>query len=209
MSEETQKEEGVSVVGAPTLTPQPQTEADLDDIVGEIGEEIEADEAEETDAPTSETPVPAIDISKLTIEQLQELQARLNATPSAAETQKHKTYVKLREYQGKIVVDFSNAFIGLMDDPENNRQVHRHFIKIKLKGEDQERTIPYQTFMQLEQIDCEVIKEYSSEDPIKAGTTYDEHGQLVQMTVVRKEYEYKIVTPSGEEMMINGKIANG
>lgn len=206
MNNEKENTGGVSVVGDPKLR---AGAADLDDIADEVAKEIEEDEAEETDTPRAETPVPAIDISKLTLEQLQELQARLNATPSAAETQKHKMYIKLRDYNGQLIVNFSNAFIGLMDDPENNRQVHRHFIKIQLQGEDEMRTIPYQQFMQLEQVNCEVIKEMASEDPIKTGSTYNEHGELVEMVVVKKEYEYRILTPDGEELVVSGNVANG
>lgn len=203
----TDNNEKVSVVGEPTL--KKEETVDIDAIVDEIGDEIEAEESEETNAPQAETPLPAFDISKLTLEQLQQLQARLSATPSAAETQKHKTYIKLREYMGKVIVDFGNAFIGLMDDPENNRQVHRHFIKVRLDGETEMRTIAYEVFMQLEQINCEVLKTLSSEDPQKVGSTYNEHGELVEMTVVKKNYEFKVLTPDGKELTIDGKVANG
>lgn len=207
MSEETK----VSVVGAPTQQPtQPtaQETADIDSIVDELEDEISEEEAELSDAPKSEQPAPAIDISKLTLEQLQELQARLSATPSRADSRATGKIIKIRMYRDQPVVDIGNAYVGLMDDPENNRKVERHIVPFKVLGNDETIHLPYRQFLQLEQVECEVLDTQSRTIPEKKGVTYNEHDELIEMMVTRVEHFFDIRLPSGKEIKIEGKVAN-
>lgn len=203
MSEETK----VSVVGNPTQ-PTAEEKNDIDSIVDDLANDIEKQETTETDAPKAEQPAPAIDISKLTIEQLQELQARLSATPSRADSRATGKIIKVRMYRGQPVVDIGNAYVGLMDDPENNRKVERHIIPFKVAGSDEQMHLPYRQFLQLEQAECEVLDTQSRTIPEKKGVTYNEHDELVEMMVTKVEHFFDIRLPDGKEIKIEGKVAN-
>lgn len=204
--------EKVSVVGEPKLAPiVKEEEVDLDSIVDDIELDIEEEEHEEGDAPKSETPAAPIDIASLSMAQIQELQARLNAAPSRADEQiKHST-VKLRVYDGKVVTDFANAYLGLVDDPENNRQVQRHIIPVTLQGIEKPVHMKYRDFMNLEQIDCEVIKKEERDASVVRGNTYNEHDELVEMKIIKKTYFFTLKLPPeyGDKISIEGKIVNG
>jgi len=206
-------EEKQSVVGEPKLpvaaTEVAEEEVDIDAIVGDLEDEIEVEEEEETDAPQAATPSPAIDISKLTDEQLQEVAARMSALPTRADQRTKGQKCKLRMYNDKIVVNFKDAYLGLIEDPENNRMLERHLIKILLNGENEYISIPYRTFMHLDQIECDVINRREQVFNDVKGTTYDEHDRLVEMTVTRKEYTFDVKTPDGKELSVEGKVSNG
>lgn len=200
----------VSVVGAPAnATPTPEESDSIDDIVDDLEADITEDEAEESDAPQSKQEAPEIDISKLTIPQLQELAARLNATPSRAETETKKMLVKLRDHNGRIIVDFKNAYIGLVDDPENHRQIERHIIPVRYHGEKEFVNMRYDRFMQLPQVDVEVVRTRTEDASRTVGQTYNEHDELVEMKVTAVKHIFDVVLPSGEEITIEGKVANG
>lgn len=201
-------EEKQSVVGAPTQPTGGDEALDIDKVVEDLGEEMAEEEETEESSFKTEKPIQEIDINSLSLEQLQQLQARLAATPHPSQTEAKKTIVKVRMINGGYVVDFDRAYIALIDDPENNRKVERHVIPVKLHNQDEKVHVPYRQFLQSEQVDCEVTDTRKRDNPVKRGTTYNEHGELVDMMVNRVEHYFTLKTPDGETLEIEGKVAN-
>jgi len=197
-------EEKVSVVGAPNVN----TDAELD-IEESISQELEQRESTPSEGvPQSETPSPAIDITKLTPDQLQILKAQLASTPDRVNSKKKNAIVKLRRIDGKLIKDFKNAFMGLVDDPENQRKVERHIIPVLLEGEENYKNMMYKQFMQSEQVECEVLEMKQKPIPIVEGETYDPYGQLVEMVRTDMQYEFVVKTPDGQQLNVTSKIVN-
>lgn len=195
------EENKVSVVGAPAIN--------LEETINQ--ELSQSEEVKETTAPKSEVVEPAFDISKLSPDQLQQLAAALRAVPERVNDKKNKT-VKVREVTvngaQKLVLDFKRAFIGLVDDPENQRKVERHIIPIKVEGDTEFRNMLYSEFMQSPQVVCEVTKMNKEELPIVEGETYDQYDRLVEMTRTEVVYTLTVKTPDGREIELPGKVAN-
>lgn len=201
MSNENEK---VSVVGAPNVN----TDAALD-IESSITEDLEKREsiADETQ-PQSETPAPAFDIGSLSHEQLQALKAQLAATPDRADTKHQNPTVKMRRINGKLVMDFKNAFLGLVDDEVRQAKVERHIIPVLLEGEQEFKNMLYKDLMRAEQVVFEVLDMKKREVPIVEGETYDPYGQLVERVRTDVTYVFELKTDDGRTIEVPGKIVN-
>lgn len=188
--------EKVSVVGEPNLA---------DEIVSDLQE---SEEIKDESIPQSETPSPAFDISKLSVDQIQQLKSVLSATPDRAASAKGSTNVKIRKINDKYVIDFKQAFLGVVDDEVLQKKVERHIIPTKLEGAEDYVNIDYKRFMQSEQVDCKVLDMRKDEQPIVEGETYDEYDRLVEMIRTEVVVTLVVKTPEGRELTIPGKIAN-
>jgi len=198
-------EEKISVVGQPNV----KTDASLD-IEESITQDLQEREStvDETQ-PQSETPSPAFNINQLTHEQLQALKAQLAATPDRVDQRQKNAIVKLRVIDGKIVKDFKNAYLGLVDDEVKQAKIERHIIPVLLEGEDSYKNMLYKQFMQSPQIECEVVDMRQKSVPIVEGETYDPYGQLVEMVRTDVQYIFDVKTPDGRVIEnIAGKIVN-
>lgn len=149
------------------------------------------------------------DVTKLSREQLQTLQQMLQATPNAAVRKTRKPQVRLRRIDGNFVVDFKNAYLGLIKDSENRREVERHVIPVKFLGSENFSDVLYNKFINSEQVACEVLNSRQETEEIIEGETLSrETGTMVEMVrkVIRNWYTVKL--PDGTELEIEGKIAN-
>ena len=201
MSENNEK---VSVVGAPNV----KTDATVD-IESSITQDLEQREAHQSDdAPQSEEPSPAFDITKLSPEQLQMLKAQLASTPDRLDTKHKNPVIKLRRIDNRLIVDFKNAFLGLVDDPENQRKVERHIIPVLFEGESEFKNMIYKDFMRSEQVECEVLEMSKKDVPIVEGETHDPYGNLVEMVRTDVQYRFTIKTDDGREITVPGKVVN-
>lgn len=189
-------EEKVSVVGEPTLA---------DQITKDLSE---SETKQDTTRPASETPAPAIDLSSLNTEQLQALKAALSATPDRASTADQTKTVQIRRIGDRYVVDFKNAYLTYMLDETEQRKVETHIIPVKLEGDENFTEMRYKTFMKAEQVRCKVVDMFKREVPIIEGETYDEHDRLVEMVRKEVQYTFKLKTPEGRELSVDGKVAN-
>lgn len=195
MSTENEK---ISVVGNPAVNLEESIIEDLSARENNINE----------DAPQAIEPSPAIDLSKLSPEMLQQLKAALAATPDRVDQGNKNKTVQLREIQGKIVVDFKNAFLGLVDDEVNLRKMERHIIPVLLEGEKEFKNVLYKDFMQSPQITAEVIRMSKEEVPIVEGETHDPYGNLVEVVRTDIRYTFDLKLPDGRDITMPGKIVN-
>lgn len=177
-------------------------------IANELSGASNAPKIEETGV-RAETLVP-FDITKLTQDQVQALKAMLAATPDSQRRKKENPRVTLRNIGGKIVVDFKNAFLALIEDVENNRQLYRHKIPVKFRGEDKFENVLYSEFINSERVVCEVVSSKQEVEEIVEGEVVSRQtGQLVEMVVKKVRSFFTIKLPDGDTLEIEGRIANG
>lgn len=149
------------------------------------------------------------DLSKLTLEQLQTLKAMLNNTPDRVARKSVNPTTMLRRMNGKIVVNFRNAYLSLVDDPENSRKVERHKIPVQFQGETGFTEVMYKDFMESERVRCEIVKTYAEPDNHVEGEVFSkERGAFVEMEVTSMHYTFDVKTPEGDLIRIEGKVAN-
>lgn len=156
----------------------------------------------------TETPL-AFDISKLSKDQLQALKSMLAATPDTGKKKQQKPQIKIRTIDGNIVRDFKNAYLALVRDSVNNRDVERHKIPVKFFGSEEYVDILYSNFMQAEFTVFEVVSTRREIEEIVEGETISrETGTPVDLVVKRIKDFFTIKLPSGELVEVPAKIAN-
>ncbi len=149
------------------------------------------------------------DISKLSGDQLQALKQALNATPDSATRKKENPVVLLRVINGSVVKDFKNAYLGLVEDPENHRQVERHLIPVLLDGARDYVSMRYSEFMQSDRVKAEVISTRKEDDSVVEGTVMsNETGRPTEMLVRRTKDYFTVKLPDGRQMEIEARMAN-
>lgn len=191
-------ENKISVVGAPAIDLEASISADL----------ASRDTPEETEVLQSEEVKPAFDIASLSHDQLQALKAAIAATPDRVDQKHVNNTIKVRMIDGKLVVDFKNAFLGMIMDETLQRKVERHIIPVLLEGETEFKNMMYRDFMQGEQVVCEVIDMIPKTTPVVEGQTYDPFGQLVEMVRTEVTYKMNVKKPDGKMIELPGKISN-
>lgn len=206
--------EGEVTVGddpdAPTTTSStPKT--DKKNVVEDISKKLEGNSIEETKEdvihPVQTMP---FDITKMTMEQRQALKAMLESTPDSLNREAEKPKVKIRRHNGKYIVDFKRAYLGVIRDHELNRDVEKHMIPVLYKDEKDYVNILYSDFINSEQVVCEVKSQSSEEKKFIEGETFSRKtGRLVQVTRTELFQKFVIVLPDNEgELEIVGKMAN-
>lgn len=178
-------------------------------VVASIGARLAQTEAkEEEKVAESHEPI-QFDLSKLSLDQMQALKQALNATPDSATRKKENPVVQLRTNNGKIVIDFKRAYLGLVEDPENHRQIERHLIPVLLEGERDYINVRYTEFMQYDRIKCEIVSTRKENDDIVEGTVIsNETGQPTEMLVKRTKDFFTVKLPDGRRLEIEAKMAN-
>jgi len=177
----------------------------IEDIENRLGEE---DSKKESEVLNPSSPIP-FDPFSLSAEQLQSLKAMLAVTPESIKRKKENPRVRLRRINGNIVEDIKNAYLGMVDDPENHRKVEKHLIPVKFFGVDGYTDVLYSEFINSEQVPCEVVKTDIQTVEKKEGTVVSrETGKLVEMISTRREYTFHVKLPDGKVAQLAGKIAN-
>lgn len=178
-------------------------------VVAQIGARLAQTEAkEETREVESHEPT-QFDLSKLSLDQMQALKQALNATPDSSTRKKENPVVLLRVINGMIVKDFKRAFLGLVEDPENHRQVERHLIPVLLEGQRDYTNMRYTEFMQSERVKAEIISTRKENDDIVEGTVQsNETGRPTEMLVKRTKDFFTVKLADGRTLEIESKMAN-
>lgn len=148
------------------------------------------------------------DITKLSLEQLQALKSALNVTPEATKKRKGNIVIKLREIEGKYVVDFSKAYSGLVRDHENMRDVNVLKIKVRFHGETEFQEMLYADFMNSKQKGFEVSNiRVEPEEEVQGEVVSAETGQLVEM-VVKNEVRFYTINIGGDKVELHERLSN-
>jgi len=156
----------------------------------------------------AESPLP-FDLSKMSREQLQTLKSMLAATPDSRERKQRNPIINLRRIDGKMIANFENAYLGLVSDPENRREVERHLIRVQFYGEEEFKPILYSKFINSERVPCEVIDHKTSTTPIIEGETISrETGLPVEMVRTEVKNWFTIKLPDGSQVEIEARLAN-
>lgn len=182
------------------------------DVVGDIAERLggggRAEDEIDPSAPKANTPMP-FDISSLSREQLQSLKAMLNATPEGQERAQKNPQITLRRIDGNYVVDFKNAVLGVVKDPETGRDVERHLIPVKFKGTEEYTNVLYSNFINSDRVACEVLSHKEEKKPIVEGEVFSrEKGTIVDMVRTQIISWFTIKLPEGDTLEIEGRLAN-
>jgi hypothetical protein len=174
------------------------------------------------DAPQPVTPAP-FDIASLRPEQIQQLKEMFANTPERANQKKANPRVTIRRYRGddgqsepKIIVNFGRAYSTLVKDDHTNITEEVMRIPVRFLGEEKDTLINYRTFMNSEQVVCEVVnldrqKQWVVEDagrPVKNKET----GELVERGYFKVNELFTIKLPEGStpaQIVVEGHIVNG
>ena len=153
---------------------------------------------------------PAFDISKLTVEQLQVLKSMLNVTPDQVTRAKTiKPKISLPRVDGRFIVEIKRAYLKSMRDLELNRDVERHVLPVRFHGDTKFTEMIYADFINAERVKLEVKGVVQNPERIEEGSTISRlTGLPVAMERVQISTKFIIQLPSGEEVTIEGQMAN-
>lgn len=214
------------VTPEPTPEPTPSTaDAPKPDPVSSVAERLggggeQAQKPSEVVNPKNTMP---FDVTQLSPDQLRALKAALNNTPEGREREKEKPRITLRRIDGRYIIDFKNAYLGVVRDVELNRDVERHKIPVRffnqeeyeqmLKGEEVQvhyEDILYSEFMNAERVPCEVLRLTQEKKPYEIGETYSQQrGGMVVMERVEVVSYFDVQLPDGYVIkQLEGKIVN-
>lgn len=151
----------------------------------------------------------AFDLSSLTPEMLANLKQMLNATPDRIARKKENPIVKLRVMNEKIIVDYKNAYTGIVRDTELRADVERPLIPVLLEGESDFQTILYSLFMELPQVKCQVVSARKEEVDVPDGECISNiTGRPTEMLVHIVKDFFTVKLPDGSTREFEGRIIN-
>lgn len=180
----------------------------VDNISQKLGEKAKPESNTASEMPSSANPMP-FDVTKLSKEQLQTLKAMLNSTPEGQLNERKNPEITLRRIDGNYVIDFKNAILGIVKDPETGRDIERHLIPCKFKGTEEYVNVLYSKFVNSERIPCEVISHKEEKKPTIEGQVYSrERGRMVEMVRTHVISYFTIKLPEGDTLEIEGRLAN-
>lgn len=200
------KEAGIGVGGGPadTTHPIPPTGQAGDEpkppAPGTVSENDEADTPPPPPEPrVHETPTVPFDINKLTSEQLKQLKAALDETPSMPS--KGRTTVTVRRFNDQLVIGIKNASSKTVLDPVEQKAVTKITVPVLFYGAKDFEVVDYKEFMQSERVKCEVVGSREVKDSYSEGVVYSQElkkevEQIVH-TVVRF---YTVKLPNGKQI---------
>jgi hypothetical protein len=184
-----QDQENLNGEGSDVTTPvdpkPPVTAAD-------IGAELSANEAGKAaseaaqDKPQAAQPQ-QLDLSQFSPEMLAQLKAALDNVPSAILKPKGNHTVELREFGGKLVVDFKRAFLKAIFDPEMRAERIRQHIELTLLAEDgskEQKVVLYQDFMAAPRVQCEILKQTTVPKTKKVGQVFHRDNKVMVDQIV-------------------------
>ncbi len=153
------------------------------------------------------------DLSNMSEDDLRLLKNALAATPDRVTRKKVNPTITLRRIDGRMILDFKRSYNKLIDDPENNRKISRPHIPVLFEGDEREdenyKVLLYNDFINAERVVCEVIRSRNEEYEIEEGETISRRtGRPVMMVVTGIHEWFTVVLPGGEEIEIEGKLAN-
>lgn len=152
---------------------------------------------------------PVFDFSKLTLEQLQGLKAQLASVPERV-SGKHKNPITLlREVNGDVVTEFSNSYMAVVRDIEQQRDMEMPMIRIKTRKNPEWTQMKYKDFMLLPQVKCEIVKHLQEADRKVEGEVWSKERQsFVELEVKLVKHTFVVKLPDGEEISIDSAMSN-
>lgn len=173
-------------------------------------------QATQTTQNTESTPVAEpqqtmpFDLSKLTTEQIQQLQQMLAVTPQSVKKRVIKPITQIREINGKYVIDATKSFMRLKRNSIENRDELTHFIGVKFYGDAEFTEMGYSQLIEAPRVKCEIISTRYEDGSYIEGepVVHRETGHLTEREVKITIPFYTIKLPTGDTVEIKGSMSN-
>lgn len=186
------------------------TETEDYDVIGDIAADLserETAEAVGEVGPRAQT-LQGFDFSKLSIEDLQALKARLDATPSK-QGKKGNNTITLRRIDDRFVMKVGRARSKMVFDDLLDKKVEKFSIPVYFLGEKEPVEMDYTEFMQSERVTCEVLGIMSNKRPEVEGTVFSQElGVEVEQVVTYVDQVFKVKMPDGKILELKADSVN-
>lgn len=151
----------------------------------------------------------AFDITKLSLEQLQGLKAQLANVPERVSNKQKNPTTLLREFNGDLVTEFSNSYMAVMRDIEQQRDVEMPMIRVKTAKNPDWVQVKYKDFMLFPQIKCEIVRHMQEADRRVEGEVWSkERASYVELEVKMMKHTFEVKLPDGSTVMIDSRMSN-
>lgn len=165
----------------------------------------------EGESPVAE-PVQSVplDLTKLTTEQIQQLQQMLAVTPQSTKKRVIKPVTQIREINGKYVIDATKSFMRLKRNTIENRDELTHFIGVKFFGDKEFTEMNYTSLIEAPRVRCEIVSTRYEDGSYIEGepVVHRETGALTEREVKVTTPFYTIKLPTGDTVEIKGSMSN-
>jgi hypothetical protein len=189
-----------------TTLPEEQAGSVIDEIAEDLAESG-TEEAQGKDGPQAKT-VQSIDWSKLSLEDLQALRERLEATP-AKQAKKGNSTITLRRIDGKFVVKIGRARAKMVHDDLLDKKVEKFSLPVFFLNEEAPVEMDYKEFMQSERVTCEVLSISTNKREVVEGQVFSrELGHEVEQITTYVDQVFKVKLPDGEILELEADSVN-
>lgn len=184
----------------------------------------------EEQEPIPAAPLPAFDLARLSPDQLMALRDAMAALPQQRSRKRGNPIIKLRRIDGRMVIDFKNAYVTMQKNEETNVTSEVVMMGVRFMGDDGKgETMPdpqdpnklvpkftkidWKNFMNADQVKCEVISTRRIPGSIVEGEveSNERPGVMVEMEVRTIQDFFTVKLPEGSPVPtveVEGKIAN-
>lgn len=203
---------GAALSNGEQTVPAQDEEAE-DDVTEDISAELS--KAEEVAAKPEDGGMRAqesqgFDLRNLSEDQLSQLKSLLeNASPAKAKKATITPTVEIREFDGKVVVDFGRAFPKLVRDHESQSDKPKTHINFKVEGSDTDILMLYKEFMNLPRVTCQQVSVEVEDVEREVGETYSK--ELKRKVPMYVNFTKRVLTlkkPDGSTFIINATKVN-
>jgi hypothetical protein len=191
------------------VPPTPPANPIVAGIAARLGGEGKAEEATESGIKPSQ-PFP-FDLTKLSLEQIQNLKEVLNAAPERMKRKIDKPVVELKHVNGAIVVGMKQSFLAIVDDPILQKKVEKHIVPVLLQGSTGYVNMRLQEFRKLPMVEAEILSTRTEDDSYIEGEVFSaERKVMVEMLVKKNKYFFtvKVKGRADAPFEIEGEMAN-
>ncbi len=183
-------------------------------VVADVSERLGASTKTETTEQKQEVATPQntmpFDVTKLSIEQVQQLKQMLEITPESAKKRIIKPVTQIRVIKGKYLIDAGKSYMKLRKNTLEGRDELAHFIPVKFFGDKDFIEMDYREVMGADRVKCEIVSTRTVDESYIEGepVTHRETGRLTEREVKVITPYYTIKLPTNETVEIKGSMSN-
>lgn len=206
-------ENGLDLSGAGKEQAQPSTVVPpIPDPAAKISEDLSRTAGGVADMPENEADPLEVLLAGIKPDQLQRLKMLLDATPTRI-SRRTNPVVLLRKHEGNFIVDIGSAVNTLQRNDFTNITTEVLMLPVKFLGAGDFTMMPWQEYMQAEQVKCEIVSRRSKPDRQIVGDPimHRDTGKLVENVITTLEEFFTIKLPEGSPVStieIPVKMAN-
>lgn len=188
----------------------PATEdAVMDKIADQLGASSKPVDVAESEVATPVNNLP-FDLTKLSVEQIQQLQQMLSTTPESVKKRIIKPVTQIRTIDGKFLVDAKKSYMKLKKNTLEGRDEIAHYISVRFFGSDKFEEYEYRDILNAERVKCPIVSTRTVDNSYVEGEPVEhrETGRLTEREVKILTPYYTIQLPNGETTEIKGEMSN-